>query len=113
MYNHFRVKGVHRRNRLTFIPELSVRAVLDNEEIVPAGKLDKHLSFLQIKRLTRRILEIGNHIEKLDFLSFQNCSLDYGFKSLAVGRQVVCMGDATDVRPVGAERLQGTQIGRI
>ena len=44
MNNTVRIKAVHRRNVLSLISELPVRAVLDDKEIVLLRQRNKHLA---------------------------------------------------------------------
>ena len=78
-----------------------------------AGKFHKHHALLKSKRLAGRILEIRNHVEELYLLSFRYCLVNHALESLAISLQVSDMGHAADIRTIGAEGLQGSQIRRI
>lgn len=113
MDNPFRVKRIHTCHRFPLISELPVRAIFDDEKTMLAGKFHKHHALGQLKRLAGRILEIRNHVEELYLLSLRYNLVDCGLESLAISLQISNMGHTTDIRTIGAEGLQGSQIRRI
>ena len=84
----------------TLISQFPVWAVLNDEEIVLLGQHDEHFAFLKRERFARRILEIRNHIQELDLLSF---SLDLCYHLLIFRFECIyvsIVGDSPDVRTI-------------
>ena len=95
-----RGERIHRRNMLSCIPELAVRAVLNDQKTMLTGKTGQHFPFLQRQGLPRRILEIRNHVQELDLLAL---SLDLGdcvLIGLTENIDIVIMDDSYDLGTV-------------
>ena len=112
MHGNVGVNGIYGRNILSFIPQFPVRGILHYQHSVLPCHSGQSETVPKRQGLPGRILEVRNGVDEFQPFPLRNRLL----RSLCVccGKpvRIRIIFHSPDIRPVGTERLQRTEIGR-